>query len=134
MTASHVTLSTLQAAAYEIGVTVDISGLSSHRFRVKVNPGPGGWDRKYKRWSPSYHSDRPDRLCNAVCWHGFRDYFRAVYRREPDATFRTSLATWYNSAHFEANFEASGDCLVGSIGNPCTWRELCECEEQETQS
>jgi hypothetical protein len=135
MQASHVSYSTLLEAAAEIGVTLDISALSSNRFRVKLNPsGPSSWDRKYQRWSPSSDPNRNDRLVHAICWHGFRDFFRAVYRNAPDATFRTSLATWHNSAHFEANFEDSGDLNAGNRSNPCPWRELCECtEEQESR-
>jgi len=128
MTGSNVSRETLERAAAEVGVTLDMSPLSANgrRWRIKVNPGPGGKARKYQRHSASCFS--PNRRVYAVCWHGFRDFFRAVYRVEPDAVFRSALDTWHGSADFEARFEASGSHVVGAPVYPVTWLDLCECE------
>lgn len=54
---------------------------------------------KYQRSSPGYR-DR-DRAVGAVCWHGFRDFFFALFRRKPDAHIEAARAYYRNAKHFE---------------------------------
>ena len=141
MIASHVTRETLELAAREVGVVLDMDAMSAsgRRFRVKVNPGarwpilgPRGGKRgmrhKYQRISASYFNQ--GRRVWAVCWHGFRDFFRAVYDREPGAIFRTALDTWKGSEDFEARFPTSGHKDIGAPIAPIAWCEACECGEE----
>src|SRR5262245_25247581 len=143
MIASKVTAATLTAAAEEIGVRAEIDTQSARgtRHRVKLFPivlitsrRPSGTrypdergDSKYQRTSASCFHD--GRRVNAVCWHGFRDFFRAVYRREPEAVFYTAMATWRGSVHFEANFRDSGHRNIGSQMYPRAAAECCRCPE-----
>ena len=159
MYASKVSLSTLQRAADAIGVEAQIETLNAAgtRHRVKLNldtpialyrppckhhrtlrlldPHDPRYtcrcrryqdeqgDAKYQRQSPE------GRRVNAVCWHGFRDYFRACFTLEPNAIFRTSLDTWKGSEDFEARFQRSGYKNIGSMMNPCAFAEACRCPE-----
>jgi hypothetical protein len=166
MIASKVTRETLESAAAEIGVTLDVTTLNAKgtRHRVKVNPGSlppeayyrcgsckgtgkdvytsacaqcrgtgRSWrkrkgeagDNRYQRTSASYMRD--DRRVFAVCWHGFRDFFRAVYRVTPDAIFRTAMDTWRGSADFEARFPESGHKNIGAPIAPIAAAEACRC-------
>jgi hypothetical protein len=148
MLASKVSRMTLEWAAEIIGVTAEITTLNTRgtRHRVKLLPSTHGnlyrprtasrparsrrWpdergDTKYQRQSPS----NDERRVHAVCWHGFRDYFRAVFIIEPDASFRTALATWKGSADFEARFRDSGHHNIGSQAFPVTAAEACRCPE-----
>lgn len=140
MQASNVSASTLREAAEAVGVSVDIHTLNAKgtRHRVKVNPGAKepilgprggkiGTTHKYQATSRSVF--RQGRRVHAVCWHGFRDYFRAVYAIEPDAVFRTALDTWRGSRDFEARFADSGHRNVGAPIMPISACEACECPD-----
>ena len=88
------------------------------RFRGRVlarsSRGPGarraGWGRRL----------------TAACWHVFRDVIREALAQYPQATFRTSMAR-YTAANFEATYPATGNVNVGSMMEPVTMPELCEC-------
>ena len=130
MIASHVTHETLEHAAQLTGVRADITSLSTKRHRVKLYPDNdttfhvGNGNAKYQRESPS------GRKVHAVCWHGFRDYFRAVYREAPSAVFSTALDTWRGSSDFEARFPASGHKNIGSTFQPCRIVDACRCPDR----
>lgn len=138
MIASNVTLQELEAAAAQVGVSIDARALSEsgRRWRVKVNPisevylGPRGGEhrrRKYQRISASMYGN--GRKIHAVCWHGFRDFFRAVYAVNPGAKFKTAFATWNGSADFEARFRNSGHRNIGAPIAPVAAAEACACPE-----
>lgn len=85
-------------------------------------------DNPYQRTSASGFRD--GRRVNAVCWHGFRDYFRTVFTREPDAVFCTAVATWKGSKDFERRYKDSGYHNVGSQMYPRMMAEVCRCGEE----
>ena len=129
MLASKVTQETLENAAAEIGVTVVVTPLSNTGLRHRVKVNPGEWkdedgDRKYQRESNS------GRRIAAVCWHGFRDYFRAVFEIVPTAKFTTVLDTWDGSEDFEDRFVASGYKNWGSMYAPMYACEACRCPDR----
>ena len=84
-------------------------------------------DNKYQRKSVGYGT--AGRRVNAVCWHGFRDYFRAVYVTTPEAWFRTSVATWRGAEDFEARFRESGYRNIGPPIAPVMMASACRCLE-----
>ena len=143
MIVSNVTKNTLETAAIEVGVTLNIDALNKvgTRWRVKVLPlvpaeayTPSGRRRTgekgnapYQRTSPSYFNR--GRRVHAVCWHGFRDFFRAVFRREPDAVFRTILATYRGSDDFETKYPETGYINFGPPIAPVTAAEVCACPD-----
>lgn len=141
MIASGITAGQLQAAAALIGVTADVRTLNDKgtRHRVKINPlvaascrtpsgsrrrGEGG-NAKYQRVSASTFNNGA--RVHAVCWHGFRDYFRACFVAAPKAVFRTSMDTWSGSVDFEARYRASGLRNIGSQMAPMTAAQACCC-------
>lgn len=92
-----------------------------HWYRVKLFPLGEIW----RRYSPS------GRRVNAVCWHGHRDFFRALFTIDDDTKIVSCLATWNGSAHFEATYR---NTYVGRNGivNCGPWGgvpygSLCEC-------
>lgn len=113
-------------AAVQVGVRVDFSLTGNSRgggqtFSVKVNPGN---DReRWRRRSPS------GRRIHAVCWHGFRDFFRALYERTPDAICKTALATYRGSEGFEETFPETGFVNIGSYYSPMFASQACSCGE-----
>ncbi len=102
-------------------------------MQVKVNlpHGPAGshLDReRYRRTSPS------GQRVNAVCWHGFRDFFRALYRRTPEAIAKTALATYDGTEGFEETFPETGNRNIGSRFHPLCMADACVCVDQGERS
>ena len=88
-------------------------------------------DGPYQRESIGFHTGGRRVRVSAVCWHGFRDFFRAVYRREPGAVFRTSVDTWHGSEDFESRYRESGHRNIGSQAAPVTMASACRCPERD---
>ena len=145
MQASGITREQLEQAATQVGVSIetDSKNQKGTRHRVKLYPSvpasamtKGGRRRKgeagdapYQRTSASIMF-YDNRRVHAVCWHGFRDFFRACFEQEPNAVFRTALDTWKGSEDFEARFAASGHKNIGSQVAPCFAAEACRCGEE----
>lgn len=144
MTASNVTRETLEDAAAEVGIRVEVDTLSGsgRRHRVKAYPvvgtesyTAGGHRRKGEKGDARWQRTSAgwghvgERRVHAVCWHGFRAFFRAVYRREPNAIFRTAAATYKGSEHFEAVHPATAYRNIGCAFQPVSMAEACRCEE-----
>lgn len=126
MTVTGMTAEQLQSAAKTTGVTLDMTSLSQSglRHRVKVNLGE---DRDlYRKITCNMGHER---RVNAVCWHGFRDFFRACFELAPNAKFSTALDTWKGSADFEARYRESGTKNIGSQMYPMLAAEACDCGE-----
>jgi hypothetical protein len=115
----------IRLCASNVGVDVDIKTLNNKgtRHRVKVNLAYGPDRERYRRIS---HSGRK---VNAVCWHGFRDFFRECYAIEPNAEFRTALDHWKESEDFENRYRESGLRNIGSQAVPLDAANACECGE-----
>jgi hypothetical protein len=144
MIASKVTREVLLQAAEQIRVRAEVEAKSQSgkRFRVKLFPlitpellTPAGHrrtgergDSKYQRESVGYGS--AGRRVSAVCWHGFRDYFRAVFEQTPEAVFRTSLDKWDGSEDFEKRFPESGHKNIGPRVAPVAMADACRCPER----
>ena len=137
MTASKVSNEILERAAMYVGVDARIYSVSPTRHRVKLFPivpvsarTPKGYRRKGEDGNAEYQRvSATGRRINAVCWHGFRDYFRAVYSMEPNARFQTGIATWNGSEDFEARYRETGLRNIGSIMFPFYFAEACVCRE-----
>ena len=67
------------------------------------------------------------RRIHAVCWHGHRDFLRALFVRTPSAVVITAIARYEGSADFEASFAATGNQNVGSQMQPLRLDRACEC-------
>jgi hypothetical protein len=97
-----------------------------HAPRMRRHSDSRG-DAPYQRESVGYGN--AGRRVHAVCWHGFRDFFRACFERFPDAVFRTSLDVWRGSADFEARFRDSGHRNVGPRIAPVSIVDACRCPD-----
>ena len=85
------------------------------RFQLKLK------GEEYRRYSNS------GRKVAAVCWHGHRDFFREVYDINSQATIITMLARYENSEHFEQIYPTTGNTNIGSIFNPLSIQNACQC-------
>ncbi len=147
MIASNVSADTLKHAADTLGLTLDMAPLNvkGTRHRVKVNLGRNyrtpeialtrfgnrrkgaAGDYAYQRYSASAFA-KDGRRVFAVCWHGFRDFFREVYKHEPNAVFQTAMETWRGSVDFEARHEQSASKNIGAPVRPVCAADACGCE------
>lgn len=133
MKAVGVHLADLDNTAQEIGVRLyDLDGPSGrksdrYQFRLALDSGSPLGQRKYQRLSAN--NFMPQRRVAAVCWHGHRDFFRALFKRCPDAQIVTAVARYHGREDFETKFEATGDQNIGSQWYPMLYRDACECQE-----
>lgn len=63
-----------------------------------------------------------------ICWHGYRDLFRAVFAKYPQATIRTGATVYRGQAHFEYTYQNT-DRNIGSQVSPFQYSEACDCKE-----
>jgi hypothetical protein len=145
MTASNVTRDALEHGARVAGVKLEMRALNATgtRWQVKVNLSvpsdaytPAGRRKKgrnavkvlWQRTSAGYGAKDGQKV-HAVCWHGFRAFFRGVYEVAPDARFKTAMATYDGVEGFEATHPGTGYRNIGSQARLVQAREACECWE-----
>ena len=130
----------LRDAATEVGVDLDMDLIRpEHWSRVKVLPlvtvdlrTPSGYRKKGEAGDTKYQRESwsSGASVHAVCWHGFRDFFRACFKRNPDALFKTAMATWCGSDDFERRYQDTGMKDVGSMMQPALACDVCRCPER----
>ena len=79
----------------------------------------------YQRVSASAFTS--GRRVHAVCWHGHRDFMKALYERDPDARIKTMWADYKGVADFEEKFPETAYRNVGSMMYPMFASEVCTC-------
>lgn len=120
----HTTESLAQAVAtasanYGGNLVADLNHVAGNRYRLKVNAndsrGPGARRSASGRRGPY------------ACWHGFRDVIAAIFLVDPDARIATGLTVYRGAENFLQTYPATGDRNVGSMINPVTMPDLCDC-------
>jgi hypothetical protein len=132
----------IREVAREVGVRIhndnpwNQGGISKDgrawNFRLALDssvPKRGNAGYKYQRTSQS--GFREGRKVAAVCWHGHRDFMRAVFRRDPNARFKTAIADWKGSEDFEQRFAQTAFNNVGSMMYPMFAKDCCTCSHGE---
>lgn len=132
-----------KAAGPPSGAPVRLYGLrptaKGWRFTLKTYTPTGCNGRPAKAATPyrrlSQHVDRKKdgtpyqrTVPGAVCWHGHRDFFRALYKLAPEAIIKTALATYRNSRHFEEAFPGTRQVATDSPRmNTVPYDQACTC-------
>lgn len=80
---------------------------------------------KYRRVSAGF--GRQGRRVNAVCWHGHREFFRALFALAPEAVVSTALAR-YTAENFESAYPST-DRNIGPMVASMFHSEACSCPE-----
>ena len=109
-------LSQIRQCASKVGVSIDNVKSKGNFFQFKVNL-IGEHYRKYKF----------DRKINAVCWHGFRNFMREVYKVDSQAIIVTGYAKYNDKDHFELTHYKTGVVNVGSQFKPLEFSDACRC-------
>jgi hypothetical protein len=127
----HVQLSDIERVAESIGVTFEgaDSGVRFPRVRGRLIPDRTvpRENRPYRRVSASIAFNE-GREVFAVCWHGHRDFFRALFAEFPSAVADTMMAR-YTAENFENVFPDTAYRNVGSRMYPVYASEVCRCGE-----
>ena len=92
-------------------------GQRVRRYQYTLRPAT----ERYRSWDPM-----SGRRIWAVCWHGHRDYMRAVYELDPSARFKSAMADYRGADDFESKFPDTAYTNVGSQMFPVLAREKCE--------
>lgn len=137
---THVRLYNVRNAGKGVAFTLKtgIKGEQREDWRGKLK-----WFAKYQRLATyervsSSREHKGERyypvIPGAVCWHGHRDFFRALYARVPDAKIRTAFITYQNAVHFEDNYEltwnGAPEKASGSFaGHARPYQDACTCDE-----
>jgi len=118
----------LEICADEVGVKLYELRPDGRALRFGIRP-TGERDEygnyKYQRTSSSGFN--PERRVHAVCWHGHRDFMRAIFKREPNARIKTMWADYKGSQDFERKFGATAHLNVGSMMYPAYAGSVCKC-------
>lgn len=138
MKAWGVTEAEIRAAAAEVGLTVysDWRGTGivkdgrALRFRLgldSMQPRHDDGDLPYQRHSTNRSAIIAGRRIAAVCWHGHRDFMRALFRMQPEARIKTALADYRGVADFEMKYrDTQGE---GNRYN-LAYGQACGCSEE----
>ena len=117
----------LHTCADEVGVQIYNLRKDGRALRFGLRPTGMRIDGDYKYQRTSASGFRPDRRVFAVCWHGHRDFMRAVFRVNPDARIKTMWADYKGSEVFEDIFPDTAYKNVGSMMYPATADSVCKC-------
>lgn len=143
MLARNMTREQIEGAAAEVGVKVENlrpkgnGWLFTLRPEPWTGPGKAGGQAKFYRKGHMAHfrkNGEPNTVW-AVCWHGHRDFFRALFRLAPEGKVQTratrdrTFGGWYTAENFEREFRLT-DTSIGSVMHPMRYSEACWCREQ----
>lgn len=99
-------------------------------FRLALNSGvKRGKNHRYQRVSVGYRQG--ERRVAAVCWHGHRDFMRALFALDRDARIKSAIADYRGSEAFERDFPATAFNNVGSMMYPTFAKDACTCSYDE---
>lgn len=146
----------IKEAADAVGVRLYNFRKSGKGFAFQLKTGEPrelreDWRGK-QRWMPRYQrlSQRERRstakgyegtwfapvVPGAVCWHGHRDFLRALFERAPEAVVRTAFITYRGKEDFERNYRETrygkpgvGNTYMGA--QPTAYAEACTCRGEE---
>lgn len=90
-------------------------------YRFRLAPLEG----KYQRTSASYFNR--GRKVHAVCWHGHREFFYALFQHVPDAIVITAMARYEGLVGFEDTYPST-DRNIGPPVSPIHYSECCTCD------
>lgn len=114
----HANIVHVEDAAARVGVRLDFGNPKGRALRVRLKTKGTGDALKYGRRGRCRRKDgERRRVPGAVCWHGHRDFFRALYDLAgPNVRVKTMLADYRNADHFELEY-------------PTTTPTPCDCAE-----
>ena len=65
----------------------------------------------------------------SVCWHGHRDFLRALFGVCPDGRVKSAFADYQGREGFESSYRETGRRNIGSMMRPLRLADACDCGE-----
>lgn len=85
----------------------------------------------YRRLSTYHLSDFKLRTVGGpLCWHGHRDFMRAMFVEYPDAVLKSAFITYQGRDDFERRHWETGERNVGSTYSQVLMSEVCYCNRE----
>jgi hypothetical protein len=125
MKVTNVSASDMSAAMAEVNKAYD-GNVMFNRFDSLRN-GFNFTLRVRSSKAPGHRVSHTGRRIPSACWHVHRDFMRALFALQPDATIRSHLACYKGKNGFERDYPATGSKNIGSIMQPLYFEEACEC-------
>jgi hypothetical protein len=126
-----VTLNQCHDIARSLGIRFEGEDVSNSRgARTSGKLRADGATNPYPRVSASPFQTR--RMPHCVCWHGHRDFMRAVFAIEPGARITTGLRgsiDYQGSEDFEQKYQDTAWLNIGAPIAPVAMCEACSCPE-----
>ena len=128
-----VTADQLRDAAAEVGVLLRYITPKGRGWQLTLKPDVQRRPSKhgYGRILPETRYQRrgvyKGQRIDAVCWHGHRDFMRAIFQMNPDAVIISSWARYNGSVDFEEKLQETGRRNLGSVVCPMYAQEACFC-------
>ena len=119
--------SILHEIKLKLNIDIDYNAISKNCFRVKLNKLKE--NKNYQRTGYYNNKDGSKRKVNAICWHGFRDFFIELYNYNSNLRVVTANATYQNSFDFYKNYNQTGYKNIGSMVEPLEYNKACLCNE-----
>jgi hypothetical protein len=63
----------------------------------------------------------------SACWHAHRDLMREIFAQYPQARLVSAQAVYNDAADFQQKYQATGYRNIGSMMQPLTYEQACEC-------
>jgi hypothetical protein len=149
MIAKGTTAGAIVLAAAKVGVRVDVrdvrptrDGGQRVRFGLRLGDAISTTGkkkdarRKYQRVGVAgWNAAGATRRIASVCWHGHREFFRALFAGSPSARVQTAQTMtavpgkWYTADNFESVYQNTGHVNVGSQYAPLAYADACTCDD-----
>lgn len=111
MKAWNATEEQIREAAHSVGLAIHSDcGIAQDgralRFRLAVDSTADrdAWGFLPYQRASTWRGGGPGRRVAAVCWHGHRDFMRALFSLAPDMRLKTALADYRGADHFEGTY------------------------------
>jgi hypothetical protein len=113
----------------EIAFSRDGAG---HLFPLHLMPGTAVLVREHQFLAGTGnlgYTFNQGRVVNAVCWHGYRDFFMRLFDLEATAKAVTGVSRYDGIAGFYASYPETGWKNIGSMMQPMNYHDACNCNE-----
>jgi len=117
---------TIIGVADKLNISVDKNYVSKNCMRIKLNKIKE--NKNYQRTGFYDNKDGSKRKVNAICWHGFRDFFIELYKYNDSLRIVTANTTYTSVFDFYKNYNQTGYKNIGSMLEPLEYNKACLCE------
>jgi len=118
---------TLKEIKSRLNIEIDFNSISSNCYRVKLVKKKE--NKNYQRTGFYNNKNGTPRKVNAICWHGFRDFFKELYKHYSTLRVVTANTTYTSIFDFYKNYNQTGYKNIGSMIQPLQYNKACLCDE-----